>query len=126
MRSYIHRAKQEPIGRGFTLLEVVIAVGFLSIAITTMLKMHQVAMQQDRNEHSKLRATMAMDNLVDSVGKIPHQDMTKKAIELAGETGVTVEVNEVEVESLVGLHLTFREENVSGTVVRHVWSFDSE
>lgn len=126
MRSYIHRAKREPIGRGFTLLEVVIAVGFLSIAITTMLKMHQVVMQQDRDEHSKLRATMAMENLVDSVGKIPHQDMPTKAIGLAGEAGVTVEVNEVEVESLVGLHLTFRQENISGTVVRHVWSFDSE
>lgn len=126
MRSYIHRAKREPIGHGFTLLEVVIAVGFLSIAITTMLKMHQVVMQQDRDEHSKLRATMAMDNLVDSVGKIPHQDLPKKAIELAGEAGVTVEVNGVKAESLVGLHLTFRQENVSGTVVRHVWSFNSE
>lgn len=126
MTSYIHRAKREPIGHGFTLLEVVIAVGFLSIAITTMLKMHQVVMQQDRDEHSKLRATMAIDNLVDSVTKIPHQDLPKKAIELAGEAGVTVEVNKVEAESLVGLHLTFRRENVSGTVVRHVWSFDSE
>lgn len=109
---------------GFTLLESIMAIGFLSVAMTAMLRVNQSLQAYDSRSHQRLVHSVVLDNLVDQLKSSSHTERETLANQNAAAVGAKVSIRSFTHESLQGIHFQFSLGEGSARRTRHLWSFE--
>ncbi len=117
--------RQDP-RAGFTLFESIVAIGFLSVAMTAMLKINQSVQAYDSRSHQRLADSVVLDNLVDQLKSYSHVKRKIMAAQNAAAVGAQVSLTPFSDESLQGIHFQFTLGEGSATRTRHLWSIEPD
>ncbi|MCA9136869.1 MAG: hypothetical protein KDB00_08920 [Planctomycetales bacterium] len=111
---------------GFMLLEMLVAFGFLAVAMAIVIKMHQARLEYDRHATDRLRQQLAIENVSQHLASLDYSDVLQSATTIADQAGVRVVIDEFTVNSRNGLHLTLNIDSDGGSLNHHVWRLEPQ
>lgn len=122
------KTSHQPVRRheknGFTLLESIMAIGFLSVAMTAMLKVNRSLHAYDTQTHQGLVNAVALDNLTGQLNSIEPRRRLAEAEQLALQVGAEVFITPFEGEPLDGSKLKFTLGQGATQRVRYLWIYE--
>lgn len=122
-RNSIHHHKRG-IHAGFTLLESLIAIGFITVAMTAMLEINRTLQRYDADSHRRFVNTVTLENIVNHLETLSHSDRISRVEEIATSYGATTTINPFEQDSQKAVQITLSLGEGSGRKTTHFWSFD--
>ena len=124
-RNSIHHHKRR-IHAGFTLLESLIAIGFITVAMTAMLEINRTLQRYDADSHRRFVNTVTLENIVNHLETLSHSDRLSRVEAIATSYGATTTINPFEQDSQKAVQITLSLGEGSGRKTTHFWSFDQE
>ena len=120
-RHKLHRIKHA----GFTLIESLMAIGFISVALTAMLEMNHSLKAYDAQSHQRFVNALTLENITDHLRTLDHAERITQAAGIATSHGATALVSHFEFDSRQGVQVTLSVGEGSSRKVSQFWSFDS-
>jgi hypothetical protein len=124
MGNTLHQLDRRRERAGFTLFESIMAIGFLSVAMTAMLKVNRSLHAYDAQTHQGLVNAMTLDNLIGQLNSLEPMSRLAEAEQLASKLGAQVFITPFEGEPLDGSQLRFTLGQGATKRVRYLWIYE--
>ncbi len=110
--------------RALVMMELVIALAFMTLVSGITLKMHQARIDYDRQADDQIRNQMTLENHAQLLAAVPFDELEQAVAEVAGTPSLRVSSDPFATDDANGVHLTLRLDSGAQVLEHHLWRLE--
>lgn len=113
---------------GFTLIEMMFAMGALAVVTASAAKMLQVRARLDTQAMQRLRAELGVENAAQVLSATATEDLDQRSTELQNNdpASLFIEVHTFEIDGRTGKHFSVIDQSTGVRIVQHLWRVEPD
>ena len=111
---------------GFTLIEIIVALGVLTVATAMASQLVRISRDVDRYAEDRLLRTLEVDNISEILKATEMDELSRVVAEFTESTSVSIEPTPINAGDQTGIHWMITSDGDGGRVVGHVWRWEEE
>lgn len=106
---------------GFTMIEIIVALGILAVATTLAVQLIRVIRKTDAAADDRFRRTMAVENAGEQLRHTDLEELPKQTQNIQDRWQVTIDQEPFQSGEQTGIHLIVTSDAGGDPIVHHVW-----
>lgn len=113
---------------GFTLIEMMFAMGALAVVTASAAKMLQVRARLDTQAMQRLRAELGVENAAQVLSATATENLDQRSTELQNSdpASLVIEVHAFEIDGRPGKHFSVIDHSTGVRIVQHLWRVEPD